>query len=109
MTTPTAVMDPEHADELHEAIYGDTAVTVGPWTFVGKQWIRESRWHNWYWLIVRDEDGQHWGLEYGDGLTESQENEWPWDDADGDLKLAPLYPHQVTKTEYRQTPAEAVA
>jgi hypothetical protein len=100
-------MDPEHAEELYDA--DNFGETVGPWAYVGKQHIRQSRWHDWYWLIVRDEDGNCWGLQYGDGLTEEQENEWPWQEDDGDLKLVALYPHQVTKTEYRETAPKSEA
>lgn len=94
------------AAELYEA--GGTA---GPWTIVGatdSHYSRQSRWHNRYWLVVRDGNGNDWGIEYGIGLTENQEHDLPWDDVPDDrqLPLVRLYPQEVTTVEYRTRPAE---
>ncbi|MFI6819754.1 hypothetical protein ACIBJE_02230 [Micromonospora sp. NPDC050187] len=97
-------IEPDHAAELHED--GEPGATAGPWTLAGTQHIRQSRWHDIYWLVVRDEAGEHWGLEYREGLTESQESERPWDDAEEPLALTRLYPHEVTRVEYRTTPPD---
>lgn len=92
----------EHAGELYEL--GEVGATAGPWTYVGRQHIRTRRWSDQYYLVVRDAEGEHWGLVFDEGLTESQENDLPWDDDGGELSLTRLYPHEVVRVEYRTTP-----
>lgn len=93
----------EHAAELHEI--DEPGTTAGPWTHVGRQHVRTSRWHEYYYLVVRDETGGHWGVLFGEGLTESQEHNLPWeDDESAELPLTRLYPHEVIRVEYRTKP-----
>lgn len=108
-TAPNAVIDPDHAAELYESLDGpteapDEPITVGPWTLVDIGEADQGRWHERYHLVLRDEDGQHWGLRYGIGLTENQEDDLPWEDADRPLPLVRLYPREVTRTEWRRVP-----
>jgi hypothetical protein len=93
-------IDPDTAADFHEVQEGGFG---GEWKFVTVQPIRTSRWHEINWLVVQHEDGDFYGLEFRDGLTEDQENEHPWDDADGPLPLTRLYPREVTTVEYRTT------
>ena len=100
----TTTITAEHAGDLYDSEDGEI---VGPWTKVGSQHVRQSRWHNIHWLVVRNAAGEHWGLLYHIGLTEYQENELPWEEyGDGPFELTRLYPHEVTRVEYRKTPAE---
>ena len=104
----------DDAAELYadgEGVDGDTA---GGWTLIGQaqeHGHRQSRWHQRYWLIVRDTDGALWGADYGLGLTEMQENDIPWEDVPGDrnVHLTRLYPHTVTTTVYKTESAEVTA
>lgn len=95
-------IDPFDAAELFEA--DEPGATAGPWTLAGTQHVRQSRWHDIYRLVVRDQAGDHWGLEYRIGLTEDQAHELPWEDADEPLELVRLYPHEVRLIEYRTSP-----
>ncbi len=104
------------AEELYADGEGEHGDVVGDWTLVGGSLDhkhRESRWHQRYWLIVRDAAGELYGLDFGMGLTESQENDFPWPSyvdrsipADRELKLTRLYRHEVTRVEYWTTPPE---
>ena len=99
-------IDPQHAADLYDS---DDGELVGPWTRIGEQHVRTSRWMEHYWLVLSDENGQHWGVPYELGLTESQDNDFPWEETDEPLALTRLYPHEVTRIEYHTEPAEAVA
>lgn len=110
MATITAAQ----AEELYSDGEGQHGDTVDDWTLVGESHdhpTRQSRWHQRYWLIVRDADGATWGLGFGIGLTEYQENDFPWEGWAGkpgtrELELTRLYPHTITRVEYRTRPAE---
>ena len=110
MTDTNAKIEASDAQELYEALYGDhgylgvKAVTAGPWTLVGSSPTDDGRWHYRYYLVVQDEEGSTWGLRYGIGLTEDQEDDLPWEDAVGSLDLTRLYPYVVTRVEYRRSP-----
>lgn len=86
---------------------GDPGDTAGPWTLAvdveDAPHSRTSRWHEKYWLVVRNNAGDTYGLEYGVGLTEDQEDGLPWDRGAGEweLPLTRLYAHTVTTTTYR--------
>lgn len=98
---------PEETAELYELADGETRYG---WTRVGtddKHYSRQSRWHNRYWLVLRDDTGDTWGLEYGIGLTEDQENDLPWEGRSKPVPLHRLYPHTVTRVEYREDAPEA--
>jgi hypothetical protein len=94
-----------------EGVDGDTA---GGWTLVGQAQEheeRQARWHQRYWLIVRDDASDTWGLSYGLGLTEYQEHDLPWEHVPAyrELALTRLYPHVRMTTSYRTKPAEVTA
>jgi hypothetical protein len=100
------------AEELYADGEGEHGDVVGDWTLVGgalDHEHRQSRWHQRQWLIVRNRAGEFYGLDFGVGLTEDQEDEFPWRDrpTDHGLSMTRLYPHEVTRVEYRSTPAEA--
>lgn len=115
----TKTIDPEHAADLFELFddHGvidddppqDDTTTAREWTVLGSTPSRQSRWHERYWMVLRDADDALWGLEYGVGLTEDQEDDHPWDGATGPLSLVRLYPHAVTTVEYRTAPAKVAA
>ncbi len=107
------------AEELYELlndhghvdpnVRADETTSVDGWTLIGSQATGSGRWHADYLLIVRDDMGATWGLPYGIGLTEEQENELPWRETwqqtDGGCRLVRVYPHEVTRVEYRHQPA----
>jgi hypothetical protein len=103
----TKTIDPQHAAELYgdlDHIGGTTIKTTskaGPWSLIGRQHIRTARWEEVYWLVVSDEDGDIYGVEYREGLTEEQETTCPWEGSNEPLPLTRLYPHTVTTVEYR--------
>jgi hypothetical protein len=106
-------IDPQHAQELYWQLHdgngelSDGSITEGPWTLIGSSLDDVGRWHTRYWLIVRDEAGDTWGLVYGIGLTEHQEDDLPWErrSRSGPLELTRLYPREVTRVEYGTKPA----
>lgn len=113
----TKTIDPQHAADLfalfddHGVIDDDDPVqddttTMHEWVLLGSTPSRQSRWHEKYWMVLRDADDALWGLEYGVGLTEDQEDDLPWDRATKPLPLTRLYPHAVTTVEYRTKSAE---
>jgi hypothetical protein len=100
------------AEELYADGEGENGDVVGDWTLVGGSFDhkhRESRWHQRYWLLVRNKQGQIYGVDFGIGLTEDQEDEFPWRGRPDDhgLSMTRLHPHTVTRVEYRSTPVEA--
>lgn len=103
------------AAELYSDMEGRPGDTAGPWTLVinteDAPHSRTSRWHEKYWLVVSDAEGQTYGVEYGIGLTENQEDNLPWEDCPRDavLPLIRLYAHTVTTVTYRHEPAKAGA
>lgn len=101
-TQTAKTIDPQHAADLYDSEDGET---VGPWARVGDQLVSAGRWTERRWLVVSDEDGHEWGVPYEVGLTESQEIDLPWDRfPDRPLTLTRLYPHEVTRIEYRTEP-----
>ncbi|MEV4846119.1 hypothetical protein AB0K20_23240 [Micromonospora matsumotoense] len=96
MTTISA----EHAEELYEAEDGDT---VGPWTRITEVAHEARRWMQGHSLILRDEAGAYWSLDYDLGLTEEQPHELPWCKVDP-VGLSRVYPHEVVRVVYRRTP-----
>lgn len=108
------------AAELYADGCGEDGDQAGGWTLVGDieahgHHNRQSRWHDRYWLVVRNADGETYGVEYGIGLTENQEDDLPWPSysnnvpGDRELKLTRLYPHTVTTTVYRRDPVSGAA
>ena len=68
-------VDSEVAEELFHVSVGNT---VGPWRKEADQDLGSGRWDRHMWLVFSDEDGHYWSVEYSLGLTENQENEFPW-------------------------------
>jgi hypothetical protein len=103
------------AAELYSDMEGRPGDTSGPWTLVinteDAPHSRTSRWHEKYWLVVHNAEGDAYGLEYGIGLTENQEDYFPWEGVSDDLELplTRLYAHTVTTVVYRREPAKAGA
>lgn len=108
-----ATIEPEHAEALYDALSDNGheepighGLVVGPWILIGSSATEDGRWHQRFYLIVGDEAGDTWGLRYGIGLTEEQEDDLPWEDACGcPLPLVRLYAQEVTRIEWRERPA----
>jgi hypothetical protein len=113
VTTDTNTIRAAAAEELYADGEGEDGDTIDGWTLVGAAQghkERQSRWHQRYWLVVRDHEDAHWGVSYGLGLTEYQEHDFPWSSysatatPDTMLPLTRLYPHTVTSVRYRTKP-----
>jgi hypothetical protein len=83
---------------------------VGEWEYVVQQEGDSHRWHTGWTLVLRHiPTGELWGLEYETGLTENQENSYPWDDGRNSaylpMKLKRLHPHTKVITAYERFPA----
>jgi hypothetical protein len=48
------------------------------WVKVSDVHLSDSRWESWHWLVVEDPQGDFWAVSYGMGLTENQDNTFPW-------------------------------
>lgn len=109
-------IDAEHAADLYELFDDHGVIDTDPpldedhtahgWTLLGSTSSRTSRWHERYWMVIRDSNGDDWGIEYGVGLTENQEDDLPWERGRDQIPLVRLYPHKVVRVEYRRQPAE---
>lgn len=100
---PTITAD--QAEEILEASYGDPGDEAGDFTYITTKKAGARRWAQSVTIVVSDTAGAHWGLTYDEGLTEEQPNEYPWRDG-GTCELTRLYPHTITRTEYRTKLAE---
>lgn len=91
------------AAELYEM---DNGERHNDFTRVDVQLVRTSRWMEHYWLVVTRGEG-FFGVTFALGLTESQENDFPWEDCDphAPIELTPLVPVEITRTEYQAAPA----
>lgn len=80
---------------------------IDGWVRVADQYISVRRWESHHWLVLAEVAGKEtWGLEYSKGLTEMQDNTFPWEGADdsAQLPLTRLYPRTVTTVVYDPTP-----
>lgn len=111
----SATITAAQAVELYADGEGESGDTSGNWTLAvdveDAPHSRTSRWHEKYWLVVRNADGATYGIEYGVGLTENQEDDLPWarGSDDRELSLTRLYPHTVTKVVYSTKPERGEA
>jgi hypothetical protein len=96
------------SDTLAELFEYDDGEKSGDWARVAVQHIDTARWYEHYYLVITDEPDVFWGAHYSEGLTENQDNDYPWEDRDS-VSLVRLYPHEVTRMEYRSKPAEVPA
>lgn len=102
----TRIVSPKEARALHDMLtHADDGEQYFGWTRLAKQNTDTTRWHAWYRLVLRDPAGDVWGLAFGEGLTENQEDELPWERGEEPVKLVRLYPHTVTRVEWRDKPA----
>ncbi len=91
-------IDPQHAQDLfhlyddHELLDPEDQRTLHGFTVLGSvENGNTGRWHERYWMLLRDDaDGAVWGVEYGVGLTEDQEDDHPWDRYGGNPTSIPL-------------------
>jgi hypothetical protein len=93
------------AEELYEVGDADQA---GDWTRVTDVEGDSGRWEQHHTLVIRHKDGQHYGIRYSIGLTEYQDSTFPWkgdgwNPAPESVPVFRLYPHEVTRIEYRTT------
>lgn len=84
-------------DEPGETAGGLTYVTTISGT--ARRWMVSAM------IVLRSDDGAHWGLGYDRGLTEEQPDEHPWRNGSA-VDLVRLYPHSVTRVVYRRTPPQ---
>jgi hypothetical protein len=85
------------AEELYEG-----EGTVDGWRYVTRQEDRMSRWHILYDVILeRTSDGTFWAFCYRMGLTENQENWYPWEDGK-EVSLTRMKAVERTITEYQE-------
>ena len=80
-------------------------------TIPGYAWTRvtsvegdDHRWEREHTLVLKHDDGTFWGIDYRTGLTEMQENSYPWRPSYGDrpetLELRRMEPETVTTVRY---------
>lgn len=88
------------AEELYECANGER---VGDWMRLAAQSVGSGRWREQFWLVVSRGEGT-FGIPYAVGLTEYQDNEYPWAPSWGEkpaeVELTPLVGVQVTSTTY---------
>ncbi|MFZ0790441.1 MAG: hypothetical protein WAM94_12570 [Chromatiaceae bacterium] len=85
----------------------DDGITFDGWTRVCVQDMSVGRWRVHRVLVLCHQDsGEHWGIDYADGLTEMQDSERPWEGVTDDfaITLTRLYPRTVTRTVYSRLP-----
>lgn len=100
MTTteaPTRTIDPAEAEDLFCKRDGQD---VGAWCREADLYDDKSRWLEHRTLVLRHDDDTVWGLPYSRGLTECQESEFPWRDADGPLPLVQLWRIEEIRVRY---------
>lgn len=73
--------------------YGDVAKSV-----VGEKIVEQDRWHTYYEAVCLV-GGMYYRADWAAGSTEYQE-------ADLNLNIVEVYPHVVTKTEYKTSPQQ---
>jgi hypothetical protein len=104
-------IDPQHAQDLfylyddHELLHDDPESErfLHGYTVLGSvESGNTGRWHERYWMVLRDDaDGSVWGVEYGVGLTENQEDDYPWERGGGKpIPLVRLDRRERTVVEY---------
>lgn len=98
MTTLT--IDSVDADDLANNHDG---TMIGAWCREADIRVDSGRWMEHRTLVLRHDDGTVWGLDYSRGLTENQEHEYPWRDADGPLPLARLWRTEEITVRYVTT------
>jgi hypothetical protein len=60
----------------------------------------QTRWHRWNSLILRDTtDSTYWAIDWREGLTENQEDIYPWSGSDT-AEAYQVYPHEKVTVEY---------
>lgn len=96
-------IDAATAESLAE---DDDGYTENGWTRMTVLDGDARRWQQNHTLVLRNNDGEFWGLAYATGLTEYQDHTYPWRDVPDDkqLPLTRLYPHTITKVVYRTKP-----
>ncbi len=116
----TRTIDPETTIALYEIVkgkgagFGDTPANtdliVDDWVFVGSFPSCTTDQHERYWLVVHDRaEDRSYCLEDGIGLTEGQENDYPWDEAGQPLPLTHLYRQEIVTVRYLPVRSRAVA
>ena len=107
----TRTITADQADEILDAADCDPGETAGDFTYITILESSQRRWMQGITIVVSDPDGNFWGLDYDRGLTEEQDNEYPWRGYGGprDVDMRRLYAHQVVTTVYKTTPAAVTA
>lgn len=92
-----------------ELIYADAGDEEGGFALVTIIDVGSRRWESDHTLVLRRlSDDTLWGIDYSQGLTENQDNTYPWApdyrDPPETVVATRLYPHEVTVISYRYTP-----
>jgi hypothetical protein len=98
----------ELAEELFDIEDGDTTEDLC-WTRICEQGHGARRWSERRTVVVREEStGYFWGFDYEHGLTEEQENMYPWDpywvgdrSVSRAVEIYPLQRREKVVVEYR--------
>jgi arylamine N-acetyltransferase len=95
------MMPSEVAESMFWASVGETA---DGWTKVGEQEGDDGRWTRTISVVVLDPEHNLWAFDYQQGLTENQDNDYPWmrwysEDPD-EIEVYAVRPHVITVTEW---------
>jgi hypothetical protein len=90
---------------LAEGRFGQCYHEYNGWGFVTAQLGDRHRWHQRYLLVVCDPAQRTWGIPYGVGLTEDQENELPWENSQV-VQLIPVTSREVTTLYWETMPCQ---
>lgn len=85
-------------DTARELAYSDPGDTVAGWTVVVNEYIEKQRWESLHWLVIRNEQGEHFANTYSKGLTEYQ-SVGAYEDAET-ARFAPVVPKYKVVTDW---------
>lgn len=76
------------------------------WTHVDEEQGDDRRWYRTNMVVLRGPDGMTYAFDYEEGLTENQENMYPWGDRydknpPEEIDVYRVIPVEITKTEWR--------
>ena len=103
MSDQKLLIDAVVASELR---YGDGTIE-GIWKAEAVVEGEDRRWSRTVMVVLENtEDGNWYAYEYEQGLTENQENEYPWEGdyhPTGQIELFRVYPKTKITTDYRRS------
>lgn len=88
------------SDVVNELLWSSDGAHFSGWEKIKTEEGDQSRWHRWQALILRDiTDDSFWAVDYREGLTENQEDVYPWQGAET-AEAYQVYPHEKVTVEY---------